>query len=75
MPLPYNGVCGRRSATKPTVCKAVTDRRYTVFFRLFPFLTAVGKRQRGCTRLPMSGLRPPCNDKSGSCTPQDHIFV
>ena len=21
------------------------------------------------------GLRPPCNDKSGSCTPQDHIFV
>ena len=28
MPLPYKGQCGRRSATKPTACKALAERRY-----------------------------------------------
>ena len=27
-PLPYNGRCGRRSATKPAACKALRERRY-----------------------------------------------
>ena len=27
-PLPYNGGCGRRSATKPAACKALRERRY-----------------------------------------------
>ena len=27
MPLPYKGRCGRRGATKPTTCKALTTRK------------------------------------------------
>ena len=42
-PLPYNGRCGRRSATKPAACKALRERRYR---RKLPKCSRAGYRGR-----------------------------
>ena len=65
MPLPYNSRCGRRSATKPTACMALSERRYTPYFGVCHFNggrygTAVPSRDCHV------GLRPPRNDNSGA---------
>ena len=65
MPLPYNSRCGRRSTTKPTACKALSERRYTPYFGVCHFNggrygTAVPSRDCHV------GLRPPRNDNSGA---------
>ena len=78
MPLPYNSRCGRRSATKPTACMALTERRYTPYFGVCHFNggrygTAVPSRDCTPRALPRAarsgrhvGLRPPRNDNSGA---------
>ena len=42
-PLPYNGRCGRRSATKPAACKALRECRYR---RKLPKCSRAGYRGR-----------------------------
>ena len=76
MPLPYNSRCGRRSATKPTACMALSERRYTPYFGVCHFNggrygTAVPSRDCTPRALPRAarsgrhvGLRPPRNDNS-----------
>ena len=78
MPLPYNSRCGRRSATKPTACMALSERRYTPYFGVCHFNggrygTAVPSRDCTPRALPRAarsgrhvGLRPPRNDNSGA---------
>ena len=78
MPLPYNSRCGRRSTTKPTVCMALSERRYTPYFGVCHFNggrygTAVPSRDCTPRALPRAarsgrhvGLRPPRNDNSGA---------
>ena len=54
-------MCGRRSATKPTARKAVTDRRYTAFFGCFHFNDGLYHRQV----LAGAACRPPYNGVCG----------